>query len=139
MDWTNLQRSPFSVELAQSRFHPIVNMCCANWKMKEQKSGGLLHPGGGVVGLLLDPWPCVCKQIHHMCIHPLDSSPSRSSPPSLSLSFPVSLLSKGEIPLHTHDCHCLIISFSALIMVSGTAFWVSEYISFKAPLAPSIL
>ena len=76
MDWTHLQRSPFSVESAQSRFHPIVNMCCANWKMKEQKSGGLLHPGGGLVGLLLDPWPCVCKQIHHMCTHPLYSSPS---------------------------------------------------------------
>lgn len=67
------------------------------------------------------------------------SSPSPSFPPSLSLSLPMSLLSEGEIPLHMHDCHCLVICSSPLIIVSGTASWVSEYISTKVPPAPPTL
>ena len=139
VDWLTFDVPPFCEESAQSQFQPIVNMYCTNWKMEAQRGGGLLHPGGGLVCLLLDPWPCVCKQIHHMYTPPPHSSPSPSFPPSLSLSFPMSLLSKGEIPLHTHDYHCLVICSPPLIIVSGTASWVSEYISIKVPPAPPTL
>lgn len=80
---------PFWEESAQSRFQPIVNMYCTNWKMEAQRSGGLLHPGGGLVSLLLDPWACKCKQIDHMYTPPLP----RIVPLSLFPSLPFSLSS----------------------------------------------